>query len=138
MQAYLKALFRSETGVDDALAERLAVRVGAAINRMLVWDATPPPPAATSTTSAPQTTPPPPAAPSFDPFAFSVIVVLAKKGEAGLIARLEEVPDADQLKAIAYEQHIGLKGKPKTADELRKAIVVGAKQRIADRRAAAS
>ena len=154
MQAYLTALLRSEPGVNEDLAMRLADRLMKATNRMLVWDAAPPMPAPEVERAKPRSEsgthlrvdqsssndkdeaqiPEPP----FDPYAFSVVVMLAKKGEQGLMARLNDVSDPAQLKAIADAQHIGLKGSSATAKDLRKAIVQGAKQRLADRRAAAS
>ncbi len=149
MQAYLQALFRSEPGVNDALAERLAIRANHAINRMLVWDATPPAPANDEKAPEPeamdegQPEPAPAPAqaadePAFDPFAFSAMVVLVKKGPAGLMTKLEEISELENLKALANAQHIGLKGPIDTVEDVRAAIIEGTKQRLADRRAAAS
>ncbi len=147
MQAYLQALFRSEPGVNDALAERLAIRANRAINRMLVWDATPPAPANDEKAPEPeakdegQPEPAPAQAadePAFDPFAFSAMVVLVKKGPAGLMTKLEEISELENLKTLANAQHIGLKGPVDTVEDVRAAILEGTKQRLADRRAAAS
>lgn len=75
----------------------------------------------------------------FDPFAFSVVVVLARSGADALMARLEEIDDADDLRALADAQHLGVDaGLRGDAAALRDAIVEGAQQRLADRRAAAS
>jgi len=76
--------------------------------------------------------------PSFDPFAFSAIVILARSGADALMARLKEIQKAEHLRQLADAQHLGVGLKVRRAAELRKAIVRGAKQRLADRRAAAS
>ncbi len=75
---------------------------------------------------------------AFDPFAFSVVVVVTKEGRDGLMRRLEEITDVRHLIALAQAQHISI---PMGIDELatvREAIVQGALTRIANRRAAAS
>jgi len=76
--------------------------------------------------------------PTFDPFAFSAIVILARSGADALMARLKEINKAEHLRQLADAQHLGIDLKVRRAAELRKAIVRGAKQRLADRRAAAS
>lgn len=86
--------------------------------------AAPPPPSAATTTD-------------FDPFAFSAIVVLTKEGRDGLTGKLAGIT-AENLKALAKAQHIALPGGDLSADDLRAAIVEGALQRIANRKAAAS
>jgi hypothetical protein len=78
------------------------------------------------------------AKPAFDPYAFSVTVVLAKTGRDGLMKRLTEIKSVDQLKTFADAQHLGLDRKLTKIDDLRKAILAAAEQRLADRRAAAS
>ncbi len=144
MQTYLQALFRAEPGVDDALAERLATRANKAIHSMRVWDATPLVPTnepAAKTTHDKDTKSGQPVAknePAFDPYAFSAMVVFAKKGGPALLKKLEAIDNPADLKALADAQHIGLKGRIETIEQLRAAIVEGAKQRLADRRAAAS
>jgi len=74
----------------------------------------------------------------FDPFAFSVVVAVTKEGRAGLAARLAAIASADDLKALAKAQHVALPEGELTLDELRAAIVDGALQRVANRKAAAS
>ena len=145
MRSYLQALFRAEPGVDDALAERLAARASSAISRMLVWDATPPAPAEPADNKAGRTPKKkaskkgaPAKEPVFDPYEFSAMVVYAKKGADALLKKLKAIEDPAHLKQIADAQHIGLKAPIDTPDQLRAAIVEGAKQRLADRRAAAS
>jgi hypothetical protein len=79
----------------------------------------------------------PPTAAEFDPFAFSVVVVVTKEGRDGLANKLAAI-GPDDLKALAKAQHVALpEGDLSTAD-LRAAIVEGALQRIANRKAAAS
>ena len=74
----------------------------------------------------------------FDPYAFSAMVVLAKTGKDGLMKRLLEIRSAENLKAFAEAQHLGIDRTLSKADELRKAIAAATEQRLADRRAAAS
>ena len=76
---------------------------------------------------------------AFDPFAFSAVVILARSGADALRAKLKDIKDPEHLRSLADAQHLGvdpeLRGDVRA---LRKAIVSGAKQRLADRRAAAS
>ena len=74
----------------------------------------------------------------FDPFAFSVVVVLTKEGPEGLTRKLQEIATTADLRALAKAQHVSLPDGDLTAAELRAAIVEGALQRIANRKAAAS
>jgi hypothetical protein len=80
---------------------------------------------------------PPPAATGFDPFAFSVVVVVTKEGRDGLAKKLSTIGPYD-LKALAKAQHVALPEGDLSTDDLRAAIVEGALQRIANRKAAAS
>jgi len=75
---------------------------------------------------------------TFDPFAFSVVVVLARNGADALHSRLEDIENARDLRELAEVQHLGVDDAITVAAELRAAIVRGAEQRLADRRAAAS
>lgn len=77
------------------------------------------------------------AAAEFDPFAFSVVVVVTKEGREGLANKLAAIGPAD-LKALAKAQHVALPAGDLSTEELRAAIVEGALQRIANRKAAAS
>lgn len=161
MRAYFKSLLAAEPGVDAELADRLAARLVRHVARMLVWDITPataePPPADAATANRPQTPPQeqpasdadaataphtgaPRATPAeaFDPFAFSIVVVLKRQGRAALMKRLEAIADAAHLHQMASAQHIGVDKSITAAKRLREAIVAGAEQRLADRRAAAS
>jgi hypothetical protein len=77
-------------------------------------------------------------APAFDPFAFSVVVVVTKEGRDGLAQKLSEITSAADLTALAKAQHVALPQGDLSAAELRAAIIEGALQRIANRKAAAS
>lgn len=74
----------------------------------------------------------------FDPFAFSVVVVITKEGRDGLARKLQSIASAADLRSLAKAQHVALPEGDLTSDELRAAIVEGALQRIANRKAAAS
>jgi hypothetical protein len=82
----------------------------------------------------------PPAAtpPAFDPFAFSVVAVLTKKGKAALLVELDKVLAVEDLRRIADAQHLALDPELSFASHIRAAIVIGAERRIAERKAAAS
>lgn len=150
MRAFLRNILAAEPGVDPALAERLADRLTKRIARMLVWDATgatetsatdtAPTTAIASTTVPPENTVQHVDKDSidFDPFAFSVVVVLKRSGRAALKQRLDEVSRLDQLHRIAVAQHLGIDKSLSSLDAVREAIIAGAEQRLADRRAAAS
>lgn len=152
MRAFFRAIFAAEKGVDAALAERLADAATRRINRMLVWDATgadPSPQPAMAAAPSPvshqavhktvtEAAVPEGSEPAFDPFEFSVVVMLKRQGRAALRKRLDAIGSADNLRRIADAQHLGVDKAVKSADKLRDAIVSGAEQRLADRRAAAS
>lgn len=74
----------------------------------------------------------------FDPFAFSVIVVLKRKGRAVLMRELAAIDSAEHLHRIAAAQHLGVDRAITALPRLREAMVDAAEQRLADRRAAAS
>lgn len=74
----------------------------------------------------------------FDPYAFSLVVVLTKDGAAGLMARLAEIDSAESLRSLAKAQHVSLPATLAGIADIRAAIVAGTERRIADRRAAAS
>jgi hypothetical protein len=144
---YMRDLLKSDPGVSADATERLVATCGDEIAQLRVR--LPMPirqkslaAAATPAASAPMPAVAAPAKPAasaaaFDPFAFSVVVVLTKQGKDGLMARLAGVETAADLRAIAKAQHIAV---PATgsADELRRAIVDGTAARIADRQAASS
>ena len=156
MRAFFRSVFLAEAGVNAPLAERLADVCVKRINRMLVWDATGAdnPPAATDLADAAAPAPPPsaidgaghnaehtaatPPLAAFDPFAFSVVVVLKRKGRAALAEALKAITSAADLRKLAEAQHLGVDPAIKDAKKLREAIIKGAEQRMADRKAAAS
>ncbi len=145
MRSFFRAHIRRETGLDEAAADKLSAALTKAVNRMLVWDmpaadSKPAPPpqsksqgkasAAAETAAA--------VAPAFDPYIFSLMVVLSRTGRDGLMKRLAEIKSADNLKALGEAQHLAINPSLKKPDELRKAIVSATEQRLADRKAAAS
>jgi len=75
---------------------------------------------------------------SFDPNAWSLIVVLRKEGPAGLLSKLAAVDGIEHLHAIAKAQHVAID--PALADRaaIHAAILTGTERRIASRQAAAS
>jgi hypothetical protein len=144
---YMRELLKSDPGVSADATERLVATCGEEIAQLRVRLPIPirhkaQVAAAPAVASAPVPTIVPaakPAAPAaaFDPFAFSVVVVLTKQGKDGLMTKLAAVESAADLRAIAKAQHIAI---PPTgsADDLRRAIVDGTAARIADRQAASS
>ena len=131
MRAFFRAHIARETSLDAAAADKLSEALTSAVNRMLVWDipAEGPLPAPASKTKP---------ASAFDPFAFSLPVVLTKTGRDGLMKRLADIKSTENLKTLAEAQHLAIPPSLKKADELRKAIVTATEQRLADRKAAAS
>jgi hypothetical protein len=81
---------------------------------------------------------PPSSEAAFDPFAFSVVVVVTKEGRDGLAKRLSAITSGADLRALAKAQHVAIPAGELTDGELRDAIIEGALQRIANRKAAAS
>ena len=155
MRAFFRAHIRRETNLDPAAADKLADALSQRVNRMLVWDAGDAGAASPSVTVAPSAAEPKSNAPApalaattvaaptddaatFNPFAFSAMVVLVKTGRAGLQKRLAEIKKAEHLKTFAEAQHLAVDRALKKPDELRKAIVAATEQRLADRKAAAS
>lgn len=137
----LKAFFRdtilSEPGMTGEKAEQLAARCVQSIDSVLTQKGIANVPAANlaaatvvAVTAA--------ALPQFDPFAFSAVSVLARKGREALFARLGEIASSDHLREFAIAQHIAIDQTLTKADDLRNAIVKGTERRIAARRAAAS
>jgi hypothetical protein len=148
---YFRSALRGQPGVTAAAAERLAqqfdddvsqlrVRQHVALTKATSAERSAPT-APTPVTAAPAAPVPPivaPAPATFDPHAFSLIVVMTKQGEAGLQARLETIASAEHLRALARAQHVAIDAALDQPAALRTAIIAGTAQRIADRRAAAS
>ena len=63
---------------------------------------------------------------------------MTKEGREGLARKLQDIAAIDDLKALAKAQHVAVPEGDLTADALRAAIVEGALQRVANRKAAAS
>lgn len=74
----------------------------------------------------------------FDPYAFSAMVVLAKQGKDALAKRLADIKTVENLKKFADAQHLGFDRTLTKIEDVRKALLAAAEQRVADRRAAAS
>ena len=136
-RAFFRAYIQRETKLDGAAAEKLAESLTKAVNMMRVWEmpeATASPPAEETKKAVTAAT----EAPAFDPYAFSLIVTLAKTGKTGLAKRLAEIKSVDHLRALAEAQHLAVNAALKKPEELRKAIIAATEQRLADRKAAAS
>ena len=151
---YMRELLHADPGVTADATERLVASCGEEIAQLRVRlpiparqkrpaepVVTPTVPAASPSTPASSKPVPKlaatPAVAIFDPFAFSVVVVLTKQGRDGLMAKLVAIDGIADLRAIAKAQHIAVPATD-TADELRRAIVEGTAARIADRQAASS
>jgi hypothetical protein len=140
---YFRDLFRADGDVPEAAVERLSAQFEARIAQIRVRSvpleiktkaakpAGAKPDVVTVTTPKASTA-------AFDPFSFSVVAMLAKKGRLVLEAKLSEISDAGQLRTIADAQHLGIDAAVTDAGALRIAMIEGAERRIADRRAAAS
>jgi hypothetical protein len=153
MRAFFRAILAAEPDVDAALADRLAGRCVKAVARMMVWDADPADATAgaaaesSATASAPASDAPTTdeskvagkyTGEAFEPFAFSIIVVLKHQGRAALLKRLDGIATPEHLHKMAAAQHIVVDKSITSTKALREAIADGAEQRLADRRAAAS
>ncbi len=79
---------------------------------------------------------------AFNPDAFSLVALLQTQGEDGLKRQLNPIDRKQQLREIARAQHIPLTGtaasKRATLEQIRAALISGAKARLAGRQAAAS
>ena len=136
MKAFFRAHIRRETALDDKAAEKLVEALSKAVNFMRVW--TMPEDAPASAVAKPKAAPEAKLETAFDPYAFSAMVVLTKAGREGLAKKLAEIKGADNLRKFAEAQHLGIDRRLTKIDDLRKAILHAAEQRLADRRAAAS
>lgn len=75
---------------------------------------------------------------AFDPFTFSAVAILTKKGAAELATKLASIASAEHLQALAKAQHLGVATGISDVVALRTAIIAAAEARLAERRAAAS
>jgi hypothetical protein len=75
---------------------------------------------------------------TFDPYGFSAVALLTRKGKAALAAELDKIDSAEHLRQIATAQHLAID--PGLADVagIRAALVAATERRIAERKAAAS
>ncbi len=141
MRDFFRAHIARETNLDDEAVERLTDALEKSVNRMLVWE-TPERPAleahAENSTASNEAVANPDGAKPFNPYTFSAMVVLAKTGHEGLMKRLGDIDNVDNLKALADAQHLAIGDAVTSIEELRSAIVAAAEQRLADRKAAAS
>jgi hypothetical protein len=135
LQAFFRQNILAEPGITTDMAARIADRCVTAIDQTLTTHATrsaiAPPVAQPTVQAAPQP-------PAFDPFAFSIVAMLARLGREELISRLNSIPAIDNLRTLALAQHIYVDPTLLRPDDVRLAIVRGAEHRIASRRAAAS
>lgn len=152
MATFFRAHIRRETALEDEAAERLAIALTKAVNRMLVREMptdAPEAPAEEPAVEARKTRKATAAAPAeaqdrhdraenFNPYRFSALVTLSKHGREGLMTRLQEIKSAENLRAFAEAQHVPVEASVKRTDDIRKAIIAGVERRLADRKAAAS
>ncbi len=136
MKAFFRAHIRRETALDEKAAEKLVEALCKAVNFMRVW--TMPEERSSPDAGKPKAASGAKAETLFDPYAFSAMVVLTKTGREGLTNKLAEIKGADNLRKFAEAQHLGIDRRLTKIDDLRKAILLAAEQRLADRRAAAS
>lgn len=153
---FLRNIVAGDKGIDGESARRLAKTLTDAITevrvRREVWEETSKPaagekglraakakPAAAPKTNEqpPGAVPPTPAAEPFDPFAFSTVALLTKKGKAALASALEKISSTADLQAIAVAQHLAIDPSVDDVAALREALVAATERRIAERRAAA-
>ena len=130
LQAFFRENIMAEPGMSTELADKLAGRCVTAIDQTLTTHA--------EKSVLSQAVPEKPQPPSFDPFAFSVVAMLARLGRDELMSRLNTIPAIDNLRTLALAQHIYVDPTLAVPDDVRLAIVRGAEHRIASRRAAAS
>ena len=147
MRAFFLAHIERQTSLDSEAAGKLADALTKAVNRMLVWEE--PSAAAAQPEAAAQPTKPQiakcepevsdePSPEAFNPYIFSAMVLLAKKGPDALLQRLAEIKSVAHLRAFAEAQHLSLEPALKRGEDIRQAIVAATERRLADRKAAAS
>jgi hypothetical protein len=124
MRAFFRAYAQRETPLDNAASDKLAETLNNVITRMVVSEL---PDGVEAAAKEP-----------FNPYRFSAIVVLAKSGSDGLLNRLREIKSAKDLRTFAEAQHVPVPAKLRRIEDIRKAIVSAAEQRLADSKAAAS
>lgn len=151
---YFRDLFAAEAELPKAAADRLTRLCTREIAQLRVREPIPYRPPATRKEPPPQPPQPQPPvsgskaetgkaasakdAPSFDPYAFSLVTTFRRSGRDALLARLNEIDSAANLRKLAEAQHVALPADVTEPAQMREAIIDGTEQRLADRRAAAS
>ncbi len=145
---YFRELFGAQDGVTPEAAAQLLAACEAEIAQVRVrlpipergpaQEKAPSKPVTVKTSKARAAAPDELARAAFDPFAFSLVVVMTKGGATALNEKLSAISDADDLRAIAKAQHVGVPADLIDPAAIRNALIEGTERRIADRRAAAS
>ena len=141
---FFRTLFQSDPGVSAEASARLteicATEIAQIRVRLPLVGRRPKAAASPSVPDAVRTRPDPEPDPpaSFDPHAFSLIVIMRKGGADALMAQLSHVADLAHLRAIASAQHVSIDHGIEDRSALLAAIVEGTGRRIAHRQAAAS
>ena len=120
-----------EPGVDAAMAKRIAARQMRKLGELTALIEQ----LAGAAAKAP---PPKPVVKSFDPYAFGAVVILERHGPDVLLTHLDGIDDVLHLRQLAEAQHLSVDPAITQVPDLRSAILRGAEERIAERRAAAS
>jgi len=147
---YFRELFAAEPELSEAAAGRLLRTCAREIAQLRVREplpnrSRPAPPPADPEPPKPETTPTSrtgdaaaASVPAFDPYAFSLTVMLKRNGRKALLDCLESIKSAADMRRLAEAQHVAVPAGLADPTQLRQAIVDGTAQRLADRRAAAS
>ncbi len=140
---YFRDLFHSTDGVTPEAAEALTSTCEREIAQIRVCDCRSPIAAERQPRRRPKPTPRPSQHPKLLPQMPSTLRLQRRGrrdegGPRGPRRKLEAIASAADLKALAKAQHVALPSGDVSIDELRAAIVEGALQRVANRKAAAS
>jgi hypothetical protein len=73
----------------------------------------------------------------FDPYSPNVVAVVRKLGGEAALAALAAIDSTENLRRLAREQRLNVDASVSSAEEMRIAIIMAAKRRIANRAAAA-
>jgi hypothetical protein len=99
---------------------------------------TPAAPAASPAAPTPAAPAVAPAANAFDPYAFSAVSILTKKGKAALAAAFDTIGNVEDLHKVAVAQHLAIDPALTDVNVIRATLVAATERRIAERKAAAS
>lgn len=122
----LREIVLCQPGVDNDLAERVSLLFAKAILRWLRRFE----PESLNSRGAPIQ--------QFDPFAFGIVATLMREGQAGLLDRLSQVQEVEQLHRIALSQHLFIPAELTDIAAVRRALLESAKRRLARRMQVAS